>query len=192
MKLEMINKLRLFIAVPIEKEAANQLEREINSIKKRTKKNVRFIPQENWHFTLVFLGDQKRELIPEIKKSIQKTTESQKFELPKIEIEKINYGPPGRTARMIWAIASYKTSAALGKIKKDLEKNLEGAGIKWQKEERTYNAHITIARFNPYPLSELPKIEKAVNVVHKAISIDLLKSELTKEGAKYKVLYSSR
>ena len=57
---------RLFIAINLPPEIKKQIQRIIEQINIADNENFRWMPPENWHLTLVFLGDQPDEAISEI------------------------------------------------------------------------------------------------------------------------------
>ncbi len=183
--------MRLFIAInlPVEiKEKIAQAIAQINVEKIPDNSNFRWASQDNWHLTISFLGEQPVSVISAISESIKKTAE--KFPAPFIEFEKIIFAPPNKPTRMIWLTGSEKTSKTLGKIKNKLENRLMENKVKFQKENRPFNAHLTLARFQSsqqnnqnklsnYPIPQLSFI---------AQSMDLMESYLSPSGAEYEIL----
>ena len=153
-------------------------------------KNFRWLSLENWHLTPVFLGYQPDEAIGPILDSLKETAKS--FPAPAVEFEKIIYGPPNKPPRMIWLTATKETSKKIQEIKNYLENNLVENGVKFQRENRPYNAHLTLARFQSsqqnnqnkllnYPIHQLSFISQ---------SLDLMESFLKRTGAEYEILTS--
>jgi 2'-5' RNA ligase len=176
--------VRLFIAVPVPRniqELITELITELKSVR-GLPKDIRFAPPENWHFTLTFLGHQDESVVTPIKELVKLNFTSI------VEFEKLAYGPPGERARMLWLTTSRKTSEQLGKIKKELEGELETKGVKWRRENRPYRAHLTLARFEPKPKNTLPEIEKGLGWKYETDKIHLMKSTLKRTGAEYEVL----
>ena len=194
--------MRLFIAIPLSKEAIKFVSRELEDIKGKftSRDRIRFMPEENWHFTLVFLGEQN-ESAPVIVEGALKGALTG-ISAPNIEFEKIMYGPldkapargearqgrRGKPPRMIWLTTSAETSKRINVIKTKIESELEKTGIKWQKENRPFRGHLTLARFEPKPIETLPSIEKEFNFNYPALSISLMESTLKRSGAKYDAL----
>src|SRR3989344_3842322 len=114
---------------------------------------------------------------------MQETAEN--FSMPKIEFTGINYGPVGKTPRMIWLNGSPETSKALGEIKDALATALFDKGVNFKEEYRGFKAHITLARFPQVSGEELPEISKELNWQVTAKSIDLMESRLARSGANY-------
>jgi len=177
-----MTKVRLFVAILIPQDIRDSIAELMADIQKvrGLPRDIRFVPPENWHFTLTFLGYQDESAIPNIS-----TSDVDKIE---VRFEKLIYGPPGPRPRMIWLTTIGQTSEELGKIKEKLEDKLETKGIKWQRELRPYRAHITLARFPETPFGNLPPIEKEIDWRYEARGIRLMKSTLKRTGAEYKVI----
>lgn len=176
--------VRLFIAIPVPeniRELITDLITELKSIR-GLPKDIRFVSPENWHFTLTFLGYQPESVIPLIKVLVKFNFTST------VEFEKLTYGPPGRNPRMIWLATNRQTSEELGRIKKSLEDELETKGVKWRREHRRYQAHLTLARFEPTAGKFPPKIEREIGWHYETKEIHLMKSTLKRTGAEYEIL----
>ncbi len=184
--------IRLFIAVLVPeniRELITDLITELKSVR-GLPPDIRFAPPENWHFTLTFLGYQPESAVPLIKEVLFNFRVSQT-----LRFGRVVYGPPpkgplrgGHKPRMIWLTTARETSEELGKIKKELEDKLETKSVKWRRELRPYQGHITLARFPETPLKNLPPIEKEINWRYEAREIHLMKSTLKRTGAEYEVL----
>ena len=95
---------------------------------------------------------------------------------------------------MIWLVGTKETSKILGEIKNHLENELVKNGVKFQRENRPYNAHLTLARFPSAPINaDTISINQFLNQ-HKSVlsfqaqSLDLMESHLKSTGAEYEVL----
>lgn len=177
--------MRLFIAINLPEEVKNKIAEAVEKIKPifNNEIPVRFLSPKNWHLTIVFLGYQPNETLNPILKSIQETAAS--FRPVPIAFEKIIYGPPGKPARMIWLNGTKKTSQILGELKTKLEDALIENRVKFKRENRLFNAHITLARFQfQYKEVQLPKID----CYFEAETLDLMESRLKRTGAEYEVI----
>ena len=184
--------MRLFIAIPLSKEAIKFVAQELEDIKRKftPRDEIRFMPEKNWHFTLVFLGEQN-ESAPAIVEGALKDALFG-INVPNIEFEKILYGPIDKTRdkppRMIWLTTSAETSKRLNIIKTKIESELEKTNVRWQKESRPYRGHLTLARLEPKPIETMPNIEKGFSFNYPALSVSLMESTLKKSGAEYNTL----
>lgn len=183
-------KRRLFIAINLPVEIKQKLGAEVGELKELFIKaglDIRFLSAENWHLTLTFLGYQDDADINLIINALQAV--APKFDMPVIEFEKIIYGPPDKPPRMIWLTGTKETSKSLAAIKDELEKELIDQGVRFQRESRLFNAHLTLARFELSKKS-LPDIEKSFSHEFGAKSLDLMESHLKRTGAEYEILSS--
>jgi 2'-5' RNA ligase len=181
---------RLFIAINLPEQVKlriTEIIKQINPEKFSDKSNFRWLSSENWHLTPIFLGYQPDEAINPILNSLKETVKN--LPPPTVEFEKIIYGPLGRPARMIWLTGTKETSKTLGVIKTKLEDELIKNGVRFQRENRLYNAHLTLARFRPTPENlQLPNYQLLITFY--AQSLDLMESYLKRTGAEYEILAS--
>lgn len=177
-------KKRLFIAINLPDEVKKQITAEVTQLQNKLRNyQIRFLSEENWHLTISFLGYQDDADVGEIIEATK--TAAKSFTQPIIKLEKMVYGPPGRTVRMIWLVGSPETSKNLAEIKEVLEDNLESAGIRFNRETRPLTTHLTLARFEPISTFSLPPIEKGTKLEFEAKSLDLMQSVLKRSGAEY-------
>ena len=195
---------RLFIAINLPQDIKRRLTQIITQIDTNIflrksassphESTFRWLPPENWHLTLVFLGYQPDEAIGPILEVLKETAKN--FQAPFIEFEKIIFAPSNKPLRMIWLTGSKKTSQTLAAIKKNLEDTLIKNGVRFHLENRGYNAHLTLARFSTppqnseekllnYPITQLP-------IFFIAQSLDLMESHLHRTGAEYEILSSAQ
>lgn len=184
-------KRRLFIAVNLDartRAAISKAEKDIEDAFGWERGDaVRFMPEENWHITVSFLGTQDDADLTAIMGAMRKTAGH--FSPADISFTDIAYAPQKDNPRMIWLRASKDTSMALGKIKIFLEDLLDEAGVRFEREARAFSGHITLARFpNAARTSDLPQIERNIRITSVGTSLDLMESETGPHGAQYAVL----
>lgn len=186
--------VRLFIAIPVLPKIKYSIAELVAELKlnRRLPEEIRFVPEENWHFTLVFLGYQEESAVPLVEAALKKFTSTHPYD---VKFDKLVYGPREfersvKRPRMIWLTTKGETSKKLGEIKEVIETEIQKNGIKWQREFRLFAAHLTLARFLPTPLKNLPPIEKNIDWQYTAEEITLLKSNLKRTGAEYETLFS--
>lgn len=180
--------MRLFIAINLPEEVKNKIAEAMEKIKPIFDNvPVRFLSPKNWHLTIVFLGYQPSETVGPILKSIEKTAAD--FNPLKIGFESISYGPPDKPARMIWLVGTQKTSQTLSELKTKLEDALIENGVKFKRENRLFNAHITLVRFSN-PLGKLPdNLITPLSLSFEAKTLDLMESHLKRTGAEYEIVF---
>ena len=187
---------RLFIAINLPEEIKQRIKRLVSNIK--IDADVRWLPPENWHLTISFLGEQPEEGISAISDALKETAAA--FSAPTIEFEKITLAPAHRP-RMIWLVGIKETSKILGEIKIKLEDELVKNGVRFKRENREYNVHLTIARFrSPLINADIERINADIISINQLInqrksafgfqakSLDLMESYLKRTGAEYEIL----
>ncbi len=184
---------RIFIAINLPTEIKEKIARiveRINVEKILDDSSFRWASPDNWHLTISFLGNQPDEAIGPILQSIKET--AKEFTAPTVEFEKIIMAPPDKPARMIWLCGTKQTSESLGEIKKYLEDLLIKNGVRFKMENRLFNVHLTLARFQPNELPDYPINQLSNHPIHQlsftAGSLDLMESHLKRSGAEYEVL----
>ncbi len=175
------------MAVNLDERTLDSIENLVLAIKRRMP-GVRFVPRENWHITLSFLGYQEDDDILKITRSLRRAVDN--FEDQDIKLDEISYGPPGKTPRMIWIGTDRATSENLSRIKKALEEEMLDSGVNFKGEGRNFNGHITLARFmlGREEREGLPPLNEKTQLSFTAEGIDLMESELKRDGAEYTVL----
>jgi 2'-5' RNA ligase len=184
---------RLFIAIPLSSSVAHSVKRIMTEVAGKfehfTEKEIRFAPQENWHLTVTFLGEQSDDTLSVIADAMK--TAAGKFEFPEIAFEKISYGPSAKKPRMIWLVADRASSDRIAKIKGVLDDALVSRRVMFQQEMKLFLGHITLARFGEkMDFAALPQIERPLQFSFSGASLDLMESELKKSGAEYSLLQS--
>jgi 2'-5' RNA ligase len=184
-------KRRLFIAVNLDSQAraaVSKTEQDIEDAFGWERGDwIRFMPEENWHITVSFLGTQDDAALTAIMNAMRGT--AGRFSAVGISFVEVIYAPQKGDPRMIWLGTSEETDHALGGIKMSLENDLGAAGIRFERELRAFSGHITLARFSHHAQpGDLPKIERKLAISCAGTSLDLMESELGRGGAQYAVL----
>jgi len=177
-------KRRLFIAINLPEAVKNKVEKEIEKFRYDFVSDIRFLDRDNWHITVTFLGYQEDESIGPTLESMQKIAGD--YEPFDIKLTDISYGPKGKTPRMIWLNGAPETSAAIEKLKNDLEGELVSRRVQFKREHRRLSIHITLARL--HSAKDLPEIQRNLSLAFEAKSLDLMESSLPRAGAKYENL----
>ena len=177
---------RLFIAINLPEKIKNRLS-ELQS--KYSELPARWTKKQNLHITLIFLGYVDQDEIPEILKTTEQI--AKKHNAFSLVLNKICYGPPKKTPRMVWAIG--EKSEELGKLQSDLDNSL--SNLSFKKQGRPRSAHITLARLNQWQfkqleLEERPQVEQDINLDFEVNSIEIMQSHLKRTGAEHMLLQS--
>ncbi len=173
--------VRLFVAAILPESLKDILHEQLKNFEHP---DIRFLPQQNLHLTLFFIGNVPVSSIESIKTTIRNIAQEHKpFTLQFAQTEP---GPHTRKPRLIWA--RFDPHPAFEQLNKELTEQLSTHSSSSKKPL----PHITLARFRkdkPAPknltaiISKDP-VELAVN------AISLWQSELSSPHPIYKVLHS--
>ncbi|NCN53146.1 RNA 2',3'-cyclic phosphodiesterase [Candidatus Wolfebacteria bacterium] len=180
-------KRRVFIAINLSERAKDKIEQKIETIRGSFTDNIRFIDRKNWHITLSFLGYQEDESIGEIVGTMEKIIPG--IEQPEINFTDIDYGPKGKTPRMIWLNGDEETSKILGDIRNSIEEELADREVVFNKDNRKFSTHITLAKLRSS--KDLPDIKTNLGINFLAGEAVLMESHLSQKGSNYEVLQAS-
>ncbi|MBU1203157.1 RNA 2',3'-cyclic phosphodiesterase [Patescibacteria group bacterium] len=176
---------RLFISLPLDPVLAKDISKKIQNLNLPGDK-IKFIPEEQLHLTLKFLGDTPLQNIPALIDVLENIETN--FEFLELEIEKtiiFNERQP-----KILAI-SLKENENLTRLYQEIEERLFDAGLA-HKEIRNFRPHVTVARvkksadFSEFEDFLSWQIQKSFNCSH----FDLQESSLSRLGPEYTVLQS--
>ena len=173
-------RLRLFIALPLTEGIIKKIDFLEKELDKSFKIHFPWIPLNNLHLTIVFLGYLNYEDYLKLEQSLKNMKH---FKSIKAQIEKIDYAPlPSK--KMIWLYV--KENYELEKLKNEIEKILNENKIRYQRENRQFVAHINLARLKRQNF--LPEIKRDLNWDIYFNKLVLFKSELKSSGAVYEKL----
>ena len=176
-------KRRLFIAIIPPEAAMGEIEKAVAAVKSRLKQPVEFEPRENWHVTLVYLGEQDEEIIPNIRESMEASLGS--FDYKPLATTDIVFAPPFHEPRMIWLTLSENASQYLAEFRAELVNELKKHGVRWEDDVRAYRGHITLAKFEPKTVEELGTLKWVCANRCDAYAIELMASNAQDNGPKY-------
>jgi len=177
---------RIFIAVNLPKEIRKQL---VNYQSKWPELPIKWTKPENLHITLIFLGDVNDSELVEICKTSREIIEQ--HHSFGINLNQICYGPPKKMPpRMIWVKG--QKSQELSDLKKDLESALLEK-VNFHQENRAFSPHITLGRIRTWDWSKIepeerPEVNEIIDLGFEVGSIDVMESELKRDGPKYIIL----
>jgi len=181
--------IRAFIAFRLPDHVKNQISDVQQAFKKRNI-SARYIPPENMHLTLKFIGDMPNHFIAPIRKIM--TDSMSTCHSITLKADGIGAFPNKHLPRVIWA-GLHSEESVLSDLHKTIDKKLESLGI--QVDNRVYTGHLTLARLKKKP--EINTIVKMIDhfrnfktETFKAGSLVLFRSELTPEGPIYTELCS--
>lgn len=182
-----MTKIRSFIAINLPDEIKKEIGFLIEKLKEKNKsQEIKWVNPEGIHLTLHFLGYLDEEMVKQVKKIIQKCIVG--FAPTEIELKDFDSFPNLQRPRVLF-ISGQETgkNKSLQNLQIKIGRELENIGIKV--DRRPWQIHLTLARLkSPIRLSiATPKLSRTN---FKVKSIDLMKSELTPQGAIYSLIES--
>jgi 2'-5' RNA ligase len=177
-------KMRCFIAVNLPSEIKDYLNQIILELERKNQMmNIKWVNPEGLHFTLHFLGNIDEKQIEQVKEIIsQSVKDKQSVE---VEIGEIDGFPNLDQPRVLFISCREVGDNILKIIQEGIGKQLEKIGI--EVDKRPWRMHITFCRLRRPRRIQNSKL-KIKNLRFRVKSIDLMKSELSSEGAKYTII----
>ncbi len=175
--------LRCFIAVSL----PGPLKRAIGDVIGKLRESgadIKWVPDENLHLTLKFLGETETERVDEIKNMLRKKLSH--YAPFYIRIGGVGHFPGGKNPRVIWV--GIEEPGMLEDIYRDVENAMEKLG--YPREERPFSPHLTIGRVrSPKRVAEaIKRLEEFRSMSFDEFvvkEVTLMKSELKPGGAEY-------
>ena len=182
-------KLRAFIAIGLPGELKAEIG-ELSSSLSVQIPGVRWVPPENLHLTLKFLGDVDQAIIPDIQAILGRMAARH---LPiTARLGGLEAFPNRRRPRIIW-LGVTKGSDHLIDLAEDLSRGLTGLGF--DPEKKKFTPHLTLGRVKRGRITLEPEEEdeKTNKLLDSFGSLNinmllLLKSTLTSQGAIHQII----
>lgn len=186
--------LRAFIAIELPQHLQEAIEKQTTRLRQVLGTDlIRWVPAQNMHLTLKFLGDIASTHVDFLKQLLtREATQHSQFDL---QIGGLGSYPNSRRPRVLWV--GLHAPADLTSLQKSIEAGTTRLG--YEQEERAFSPHLTIGRVrqNISP-SELPKIRAAMDNIQlgnigtaRVDSVHLIKSELQPNQSIYTKLFSA-
>ena len=186
--------LRTFIAVEIPREIQSAIYQSTVNLRQTINRSyIRWVPPQNIHITLKFLGDVSPANLELLKQMLK--AETAQVDPFSIQVGTLGVFPGLRHPRVIWI--GIDAPPALESLQRGIETATTRLG--YEAENRPYSPHLTIARFNQrISTAELPQVrtilEKTSIGILGKVDIDavhLFKSDLKPSGVVYSRLYTA-
>lgn len=145
---------------------------------------VKWVPEENLHVTLKFLGSFELDKVPIIEAAMRKAESLLPMALL---IGGAGAFPSAGSARVIW-VGVTDVDGKAGKVYRIIENAAQKCGVK--REQRAYRPHITIGRAGKRPVKLPPETEDVFDFEFRldAAELALFRSELSRAGARYTIV----
>ena len=190
-----MDSLRTFIAVEFPKSLLDQIEKQTARLRGSLGNEiVRWVPTQNMHLTLKFIGNVSKSHLDFIKQLVAQTADDHKqFDL---QLGGTGSFPNSKRPRVLWA--GIHAPAELAALQKSIEDGASRLG--YEKENRAFSPHLTLGRVRQnVSAAELQKIRNTMettqigNIGSAHIdSVHLFQSELRPGGLVYIKLFSAK
>jgi 2'-5' RNA ligase len=134
--------LRLFVAVDVPEPVRERVQAAIGPWRERLPR-ARWVPKQNQHVTLKFLGSTWPRLVGWVMESVEAV--ARQSEPLETRVTALGAFPSTRRARVLWAGLD-DPGGRLASLAADLEGTL---ATEFTPEKRAFTAHLTVARFDP-------------------------------------------
>lgn len=179
--------MRLFIALNLPAEERRRIHRAASPLREAGYP-VRWLDPDRYHLTLKFLGNVRSELVPVVESVVDRVAAT----TPTFPLAIGGFGafPTIRRPRVLWIGVS--PVPALRCLKQDLEWALADHGF--ERETRAFHPHVTLGRADEEEGAGVFRglDEKAAELEYRgkveAKTVDLMRSHLSRAGARYSVL----
>ena len=182
--------MRTFIAIELSKEVKDDLAKLQHELNKADA-DVKWVKPENIHLTLKFLGEVGEDKIEDMKKVLDGISGKNKpFEL---SLFKLGAFPSINSPRVVW-VGIDKGCGESEQIAKSIEDELEK--LDFPKEERPFNAHLTLGRVRSGKNKAMLKERLSATEVRpkscRINDITIFQSILTPKGPIYSPLHAAK
>jgi 2'-5' RNA ligase len=186
--------IRAFIAIRLSDEILHGLDQTLVELKKRLPKApVRWVPPQNIHLTIKFLGDVSVASLDLLTQMLQ--TEASRHTPFEFNVGGLGAFPSARRPRVVWV--GVDAPPALGALQRGVE--AEMARLGYEPEGRDFSPHLTLGRVNrnagPGDLRDLAGVLESYRPgALGAVSVQavrLYRSDLHPTGSVYTELFSA-
>ena len=183
-----MEQIRSFIAIELPREIKLAIARLQDKLKASGGAPVRWVDPDNIHLTLKFLGDIDTGITGRIAAALEEAARgTHPF---KVEVSGLGVFPNPRRVQVVWVGLTGELEK-LGQLQKRIEDGLVPLGF--PAEGRAFTPHLTLARVRDYAgpderqkLGQLiEKTEFDVKYAIKVNTVQLMRSQLTREGPVY-------
>lgn len=177
---------RCFIAINLPETVKKELAKLISQLKQiNPSPLIKYVRPEAIHLTLHFLGYLNDEQVSQVQTIL--TNVVKKYSATDLLTEKIDAFPNLKRPRVIYLASEEQTGEGLISLQKTIGQELEKNDI--DVDYRAWQPHLTLARIKgptEFKLKDLKIAQLKIPVN----SIELMESQLTSKGAKYKIISS--
>lgn len=182
--------MRAFFCIPIADDHCAMLEQTADRLRSATRMKASWVPRQNYHITLRFLGDIREGSIRDLEEASR--VASQTVAPFYCVLDRVDAFPSVERARVLWV--GSEAPSAFQCLSDGLSKGLLDLGFPQAKRDSM--VHATLARIKDRPDPALPNVISDLNPIEPlSISVDrivLMESVLTGRGAVYTPRFTTR
>ncbi len=180
--------MRLFVAVDLQENLRRAAARVTRTLRDRFERaetyGISWVAPENLHLTLRFLGEVGEDMRRDVEASLREPFAVAPFD---IELAGVGTFPPAGSARVIW-LGIVRGGESLSRLHDDVEARI--SPFAFEKEDRPYRAHLTVARFRtPAPARVrdiIASVGESGSIGRSTVEhVTLYRSQLSPKGAIY-------
>ena len=176
-------KIRTFLALELPRTVRNKLSAHAELISGHDKlKQIRWLPKENYHLTLSFLGNVEYVLINSLQLKLEQILSS-KQAVP-FRFSEITPFPFSGTPKIVAAMLEH--SDELMQLQHNTADCVRAFGISL--ERRRFTPHVTLGRLKPRSLKSIAFQPQQIFLEGVSEKVAIIQSELAPKGAVYKSL----
>jgi 2'-5' RNA ligase len=181
--------MRLFLAINLPPRVQAAVSAALAGIHEAFASAVRWSAPDVIHLTVKFLGEQPDDIVDRLHERVRARASAH----PRFDARLLGGGafPPTGQPRVLWC--GVEANPLLHSLYQDVERAAADVGV--AAEERPFRPHVTVGRVRRPSSAESRRLAEAlrgVNVDETFLveSIDLMRSQLSTEGARYQRLWS--
>lgn len=179
--------MRVFVGVSVDDAVRRQAQRVIEEIRTRigSRVNARWVPLENLHLTVRFIGHVGDDRAPALLDALAHPLEGRPFD---IELSGCGRFPPRGAPRVLW-IGLTRGLEALAALHEEFNRRVARFG--YEPENRPFSAHLTLARVKDAPAASGRNVDEALSeitvtpVVQRVDRVTVFESRLSPGGPRY-------
>jgi len=184
--------MRIFVAVEPDEAARSALADLTNALRSRSPEAARawrWVPPENVHVTLHFMGEISEERTGALVRCLGAELDLPAFD---VDVDQLGQFPPTGRPRVLWAAVGAGRDA-LVRLQQATGARLAAQGF--PSEDRPFVPHLTLARFRDGSRrgrARLPVLEPFAPVRWRVSTVTILRSHLSNGPARYETIHRAR
>jgi 2'-5' RNA ligase len=183
----MADQLRLFVGVALDERWTDLLSATADRLRTSLGNRVRWVRPDLYHVTVVFLGNQSGESVPEIGEALEQASASiAPFELRLVDVRRL-----GRHEHGAIVAGVQDLSSSLRTLRGNLDEQLRRRGVRF--DTKALAPHVTLGRPRRGAGSiDVPHVDLGESPSLNVTEVALFKSDLRPDGPRYEIMTSTR